>query len=39
MIGDYLNVIGDYIGLTLQETLTAVIVLLMVLMLGKVGKR
>lgn len=39
MIGDYLNVIGDYIGLTLQETLTAVLVFVMVLMLGKVGKK
>jgi hypothetical protein len=39
MIGDYIGVVLDYVGLTLQETLTAVVVLLMVLMLGKVGKR
>jgi hypothetical protein len=39
MIGDYLPVIGDYLGLTLQETLLAIAVVIMVLMLGKVGKK
>lgn len=39
MIGEYLPVIADYIGLTLQETFLAIGIVLLLLMLGKVGKK
>ncbi len=39
MIGDYIGVVLDYLGLTLQETLLASVLIIMLLMFGKVGKK
>jgi hypothetical protein len=39
MIGEYLPVILDYVGLTVLETLLLIAVFIMVIMIGKVGKK
>jgi hypothetical protein len=39
MIGEYLPVILDYVGLTVLETLLLIAVFIMVIMVGKVGKK
>jgi hypothetical protein len=39
MIGQYLPVILDYVGLSVLETLLLIAVFIMVIMLGKVGKK
>jgi hypothetical protein len=39
MIGEYLPVILDYVGLSVLETLLLIAVFIMVIMLGKVGKK
>jgi hypothetical protein len=39
MIGEYLPVILDYVGLSVLETLLLIAVFIMVMMIGKVGKK
>jgi hypothetical protein len=39
MIGEYLPVILDYVGLSVLETLLLIAVFIMVIMVGKVGKK
>jgi hypothetical protein len=39
MIGEYLPVILDYVGLSVLETLLLIAVFIMVIMIGKVGKK
>jgi hypothetical protein len=39
MIGEYLPVILDYVGLSILETLLLIAVFIMVIMVGKVGKK
>jgi hypothetical protein len=39
MIGEYLPIILEYVGLTLTETLLFIAVFIMVILLGKVGKK
>jgi hypothetical protein len=39
MIGEYVPVILDYVGLSVLETLLLIAVFIMVIMIGKVGKK
>ena len=39
MIGEYLPVILDYVGLSVLETLLLIAVFIMVMIIGKVGKK
>jgi hypothetical protein len=39
MIEEYLPVILDYVGLSVLETLLLIAVFIMVIMIGKVGKK